>query len=395
MEQYAYLIIGGGMAADAAARGIREIDEQGSIGILSSDRDEPYARPPLSKLLWLNPDTKFEDFFLGTAQDTGATLRTDTTVESIDRNERTVALADGERIGYQKLLLATGAEPRRLDGARSERIIPFRTAQDYRTLRGFTTTQKDFVVVGGGYIGAELAAVLSQEGVNVQIVTPETMMGESKFPADLSVRYQKLFEDAGVVVHNGRRAQEVQEKGDRLTVLLDDGQELQSDVVAVGLGAEPRTDLAAQAGLVLAEDGGVEVDQDLRTSDPQIWAAGDIASYPDVILGRTRVEHVDNATHMGTTAGRSMASDGEAYGHTPYFYSLVLGTRWEAVGALDSSMETLEVPLDEERTVVYYLAEDRKPAGVLLWKVEDARDAAREVIANPPADPEELRTRIQ
>ncbi|WP_270240884.1 NAD(P)/FAD-dependent oxidoreductase [Rothia kristinae] len=392
-ERFDYLIIGAGMAADTAARGIREIDATGSIGILGAEDDEPYARPPLSKLLWLNPDAKLEDFFTGTAEATGAQVRTGTTVTGIDRENRRVSTANGQQIGYGKLLLATGAEPNRLDAPQHPHILTYRTAEDYRRLRELTRTHREFVLLGGGYIGAELAAVLSQEDVSVHLIIPETTLGDAKFPADLAVQYQALLTDAGVQVSGGHRAERADVDGDRIRVRLDDGTDVEGDVLILGLGATPRTELAEAAGLELA-DGGVRVDEQLRTSDPHIWAAGDIASYPDVILGRTRVEHKDNALQMGTTAGRSMASGGERYAHTPYFYSLVNGTRWEAVGTLDSTLETLEDDLGDGRRVVYYLDADRRPVGVLLWKVEDAVDAAREVLAAPPADPEQLRGRI-
>lgn len=393
-SEYQYLIVGGGMVADAAARGIREKDPAGSIGILTEEPTGPYERPPLSKLLWLDPETSVEDILADTAEATGAELRTEITVASLDRQRQEVVLASGERVGYQKLLLATGAAPQSIEAPEDERILAFRTLEDYRALRTLAGTVQKIAVVGGGYIGGELAAVLSQEGVEVDLVTPETMMGERQLPADLARRYHALFEEHGVHVHGGRRAQKVQRAQDgSLSVLLDDGSVVPTQAVVLGLGSVPRTELAEAAGLELADEG-VRVGSDLRTSDPRVWAAGDIASYPDVVLGRTRIEHVDNARHMGQTAGHSMAVDGEDYAHTPYFYTMVFGLRWEAVGELDPEREILEVALDEERTVAYYLDAERRPVGVLLWQVEGARDAAREVLANPPADPEELRNRI-
>src|SRR5699024_1869982 len=156
------------------------------------------------------------------------------------------------------------------------------------------------------------------------------------------------------------------------------------DVLVIGLGAEPRLDLARQAGLEVSE--GVVVDEHLRTSDPAIWAAGDIIEYPDAILGRTRIEHVDHARESGAAAGRAMAGSDAPYDHTPYFYAMVYGVRWEAVGTLDPSLEMLEVHHDTQRSVVHYLDDRGRPVGVLMWQIEGARDAARTVIADGITD---------
>ncbi|HJC68403.1 MAG TPA: FAD-dependent oxidoreductase, partial [Candidatus Brachybacterium intestinipullorum] len=175
-------------------------------------------------------------------------------------------------------------------------------------------------------------------------------------------------------------------------VALDDGTAVGGDVVVIGLGAEPRLDLARQAGLEVAE--GVVVDEHLRTSDPAIWAAGDIIEYPDAILGRTRIEHVDHARESGAAAGRAMAGSDAPYDHTPYFYSMVYGVRWEAVGTLDPSLEMLEVHHDTQRSVVHYLDDQGRPVGVLMWQIDGARDAARTVIADGITDRDLLRGSI-
>ena len=299
MTTYQYLIIGGGMAADSAAHGIREIDKDGSIAILSADVDSPYPRPALSKKLWTDPEFIWGKTDLSTAADTGA----------------------------------------------------------------------------------ELAAALVQQGCEVSLVTPDPVLGSSQFPAQIASEYQKLFADAGVHLVTGHRVSSVR-KYENAEVTLDDGIILEADDVVAGLGATPVTNLAEDAGLTV--DNGVVVDEYLRTDDPAIWAAGDIANYPDPVLGRTRVEHVDNATMMGKAAGRSMAGSDAPYTHTPMMYSQVFGVRWEAVGALDSSLETTAVEVGDGQ-VVYYL-KDGKPVGVLLWNLPGRTDEAVKVLADPPED---------
>ena len=299
MMTYQYLIIGGGMAADSAAHGIREIDKDGSIAILSADVDSPYPRPALSKKLWTDPEFIWGKTDLSTAADTGA----------------------------------------------------------------------------------ELAAALVQQGCEVSLVTPDPVLGGSQFPAQIASEYQKLFADAGVHLVTGHRVSSVR-KHENAEVTLDDGIILEADDVVAGLGATPVTNLAEDAGLTV--DNGVVVDEYLRTDDPAIWAAGDIANYPDPVLGRTRVEHVDNATMMGKAAGRSMAGSDAPYTHTPMMYSQVFWVRWEAVGALDSSLETTAVEVGDGQ-VVYYL-KDGKPVGVLLRNLPGRTDEAVKVLADPPED---------
>ncbi|MDF2920319.1 MAG: FAD-dependent oxidoreductase [Microbacterium sp.] len=399
MQSYDYLIVGGGMVADAAARGIRELDESGTIGILSADVDEPYTRPALTKKLWTDPDFTWDQVPLGTADATGAEIRLRTTVTAIDRDGRTVEDKAGGRFGYRRLLLATGSRPHEVDAPDSDRVLFFRSADDYRRLRELAAEGERIVVVGGGYIGAELAAALVQNDVDVDLVFPSTTLGDGTFPPPLAERYEQMFRDAGVRLVPGRRVEEVvtdASADDDLEVVLDDGSRVRGDAVVLGLGVSPVTDLAEQSGL--AVDDGVVVDAFLATTDDAIWAAGDIASYPDRLLGRTRVEHVDNAQEMGRAAGRSMAGSSEAYRHTPYFYSQVFGVRWEAVGTLDPDLDTLVVETGDDesgpRTVVYYRDETGAPVGVLLWNVADATDAARLVLAEAPTDEAELRGRI-
>ena len=215
----------------------------------------------------------------------------------------------------------------------------------------------------------------------VSLVTPDPILGGSQFPAQIASEYQKLFADAGVHLVTGHRVSSVR-KHENAEVTLDDGIILEADDVVAGLGATPVTNLAEDAGLTV--DNGVVVDEYLRTDDPAIWAAGDIANYPDSVLGRTRVEHVDNATMMGKAAGRSMAGSDTPYTHTPMMYSQVFGVRWEAVGALDASLQTTSVEVGDGQ-VVYYL-KDGKPVGVLLWNLPGRTDEAVKVLADPPED---------
>jgi 3-phenylpropionate/trans-cinnamate dioxygenase ferredoxin reductase subunit len=394
---FSHVIVGGGMVADSAARGIREVDASATILILSDDVDEPYTRPALSKKLWTDPEFTEEQVPLNTAADTGAEILLRTTVRAVRPDAHEVVTTDGRTFTYGRLLLATGGRPVALpldDASDGRRSIAFRTAEDYRRLRALADAGGSVIVVGGGYIGTELAAALVQNGVAVTLVHTGSVLGDDVFPADLARRFEQMFRDAGVELVGGSRVSGGAVDGSGARLELENGDELRADAVVGGLGITPETRIAEDAGLVVED--GIVVDEFLRTSAADVFAAGDVARYPDRILGRRRVEHVDNAQEMGRSVGRNLAGADEPYTHTPYYYSAVFGHRYEAVGTLDASLDTVEDWQEPfERGVVYYL-DGGRVVGVLLWGVEDRRDAARAVLA--AADeltPDDLRGRIR
>ena len=384
MTDFTYLIVGGGMVADAAAKGIRELDQDGSIGILSEDVDAPYARPALSKKLWTEPGFSWDEKVdLHTADETGATILLETVVTGVDRAGKTVTTAAGGTFGYERLLLATGGTPKPLPLPASDRVIAFRSAADYRELRALADRHAHVVVVGGGYIGTELASALVQNGAGVTLVDPDEVVGGSMFPPDLAQHFQQRFVDAGVTLRTGRRLTGGSETADGVVLELDDGSTIDADAVVSGFGITPNTDLAESAGLEV--DDGIVVSSTLATEDPDVFAAGDVANYPDPILGRRRVEHVDNAQEQGRQAGRNLAGADQPYRHTPMYYSDVFDMGYEAVGRVDAALPVVEdwaVP--GEKGVVYYL-DDGLVRGVLLWDIWDKTDEARQVLAEARA----------
>lgn len=391
-ESYEYIVVGAGMAGDAAARGIREVDPAGTIALVGREPTAPVDRPALTKALWTDPEFAFDHVWLHTAEDTGAELLLGESVVAIDRAAGTVTTDAGVTLGYGRLLLATSGRPRRIGGLEeSGRVLYFRTVRDYERLRDLAGGGRHVVVVGGGYIGTELAAALVQNDTRVTLVHPAATLTAAAFPAGLAAHVQQMYVARGVEVVGGARVVSGTSGPDGVTVELDDGRELAADAVVVGAGIEVETDLARSAGLDV--DDGIVVDDRLRTSDPSIYAAGDVARYPDRLLGPRRVEHVDNATTMGRQAGRNLAGADEPYDHTPFFYSDLFDAGYEAVGRLDASLETVEDWHGEPygTGVVYYLDAGRV-VGVLLWGVWDATDRARQVIATQTdVRPEALR----
>lgn len=395
-DSYDYVVVGAGMAGDAAAHGIREVDPAGTILVVGREPTAPVTRPALTKKLWTDPEFAFDQVWLRTAEETGAELLLGESVIGVDTAARTITTDADVTVRYGALLLATSGHPRRLPGVEdSGRVIYFRTVRDYERLRDLAGDGRHVVVVGGGYIGTELAAALVQNDTRVTLVFPQDVLTGSTFPDALARRVERRYAEAGVTLLRGTTVAAAESGPDGVTVTLDDGRTVAADGVVVGAGLQIETDRARSAGLEV--DDGVLVDDRLRTSDPHVWAAGDVAQYPDRLLGSRRVEHVDNATTMGRQAGRNLAGADEPYDHTPFFYSDLFELGYEAVGRLDASLETVEDwhADDLGAGVVYYL-DGGRVAGVLLWNVWDATDRAREVIATQTdVRPEALRGLIR
>lgn len=397
-QSYDYVIVGAGVAAASAVKGIRSQDGSGRIAVLGSEPDKPVYRPVLTKDLWLKDDETLEGSSLaGDLDDDDAVdLVTDTTVTEIDPGAHVVRLADGTTVGYGKLLLATGAEPRVLSVDPGPRVIYYRTAADYQRLRAVATEGSHVAVIGGGYIGSEITSALVQNGVQVTLVLDLEDVQEQMFPRELAATLTKAFADRGVTVVHGSVEGGAEDDGG-VRIRLEDGTSIMADAAVIGVGVLPRTGLAEAAGLDV--DNGVVVDDHLRTSDPDVYAAGDVASYPDALLGRRRVEHVDHAEKSGEHAGKVMAGADEPYDYTPFFWSDILDYGYEAVGETSSRLDMVEDWKDGEvgTGVVYYL-KSGQVRGVLLWNVWDSVDKARELIeetsGSPVSDPESLRGRI-
>ena len=376
MTSYRYLIIGGGMTADAAAHAIREADPTGSIGIISDDPHPPYNRPPLSKGLWKGDDPE-KVAWRGTDK-IDVDLRLSRRATAINPKQKTVTDDRGDVFSYEKLLLATGGTPRRLP-MQTDQIIYYRTFDDYLRLRALANEKLRFAVLGGGFIGSEVAAALRMAGREVTMLVPEAGIGARVFPADLSRFLVDYYREQGVDVRTGERLAGLQQSAETVMVRTTHGKEIPADVVVAGLGIQPNVELAEQAGLRI--DNGIVVDELLRTSVPDIFAAGDVANFFNPALGmRLRVEHEDNANTMGAAAGRSMAGTGSPYTHLPFFYSDLFALGYEAVGELDSRLETESAWKQQFREGVVYYVKEGKVRGVLLWNTWGQVDNARAII---------------
>jgi NADPH-dependent 2,4-dienoyl-CoA reductase/sulfur reductase-like enzyme len=374
VAEFRYLIVGGGMTADAACRGIRAHDADGSIGVVGQEPHEPYSRPPLSKALWQGKDEA--TIWRGTPE-LGVELVLGRRIVELDLGARRAVDDRGESYGYERLLLATGGRPRRLPNGDGD-IVYFRTLDDYRRLRQAATEGARFVVIGGGFIGSELAAALSSSGCAVTMVFPDNGIGARLFPAELAEYVTRYYREQGVDVLPG----ELVEGLENGVVRLGSGRTVEADGIVAGLGIMPSTELAEAAGL--AVDDGIVVDELGRAGGREdVFAAGDVARFPAPALGTLmRVEHEDHANSHGYAVGANMAGATTPYTNLPFFYSDLFELGYEAVGEVDARLETESAWAEPNRKgVVCYVDRERRPRGFLLWDVWGKVDEARELIA--------------
>jgi 3-phenylpropionate/trans-cinnamate dioxygenase ferredoxin reductase component len=320
-------------------------------------------------------------------------LRLGCVIKEIDPRAKRVLDRQGNAFTYEKLLLATGGRPRRLPFADDE-IIYFRTLADYRRLRELSEKCERFAVIGGGFIGSEIAAALTMNGKKVTLIFPGHDVGEHLFPRDLAHYVSSIYKEKGVELVPEEKVVASEASGDQRALTTASGKTIVVDAVVAGVGIEPNIELAESIGLTTEK--GVIVDELLRTKEGDIYAAGDVAVfYNPALEKRRRVEHEDNANAMGRLAGRNMAGKSEPYDHLPFFYSDMFELGYEAVGEVDSHLETFaDWKRPNEEGVVYYLRGDRV-RGVLLWNVWEQVEAARKLIAEPgPFTPEKLKGRI-
>jgi NADPH-dependent 2,4-dienoyl-CoA reductase/sulfur reductase-like enzyme len=383
------------MTGDAAIGGIREVDASGSVGLISADSHRPYDRPPLSKGLWKGKP--LESIWRKTDRQ-GVTLHLGRQARVLDPHGKRVIDDQGTVYTFDRLLLATGGTPRRLPFGGDD-IIYFRNLDDYERLRALTDQSEKIAVIGGGFIGSEIAAALTLNGKRVVMAFPGDGIGGHLFPTDLAGFLSDFYRQKGIKVLAGTRVTgwEVQQGTSVLKTRNNQSEvdrEIVADAVVAGIGIQPNVELAQTAGLEV--DNGIRVNRGLCTSHPDIYAAGDVANFYNPALDqRIRVEHEDNANTMGRLAGQAMAGRSVAYDYLPSFYSDLFELGFEAVGELDSRLETVEdwkVPYREG--VVYYLR-DGRVRGVLLWNVWEQVNAARKLIAEVgPFRAEDLQGRL-
>ena len=382
-QAFGYIVIGGGLAGGNAVKGIRERDQHGSLLLIGSERHMPYDRPPLTKQLWFGKKTVEQIVALDRqyCDQNGVQVELGSDVTAIDPGRKTITVANGKSYRYGKLLLATGGAPRELTvpGGHLDGICYYRYLDDYLRMREQAGVGKSAVVVGGGFIGSEIAAALTINKLEVTMVFPSSYLVSRVFPDYLGKAIQQRYVEEGVKVLAGDSPASFSRSGGGFVTETKNGGRLESDIVIVGVGIVPNVALAQQAGLQVGD--GIVVNEFLQTSNPDIYAAGDNALFHYYALNQqTRIEHWDNAVIQGAWAGRNMAGAHEPFTYMPYFYSDLFEFGYEAVGEVNSSLETVTDWQKENDTGVVYYLKNGKIMGAMMCNVWGQVDAARELI---------------
>lgn len=356
------VIIGAGMAGHRAVISLRANNYDGAITLIGEEPLMPYDRPPLSKAaiadeaepqpLWLMDE--------GIAASLRADVRRNVKAVSIDRAQKAVTLSNGQSVSYDKLLLATGAKPRKLSLPGGEQALLLRNFEDAVALRQRFAPGKHIVIIGGGFIGLELASSATKRGSRVTVIEAQPRILMRGVPEEIARIVHDRHLAAGVVMMTGTSLASLAPNA----VVLPDGRRIAADTIVAGIGAAPDTALAAQAGLAL--DNGIAVNSQLQTSDENIYAAGDCCSFPHGVFGerRVRLEAWRNAQDQGTLAGENMLGAGKAYRAVPWFWSDQYDLSLQVAGLADAGTGTVARRPNAEILILFHLADDGTLKGV-------------------------------
>ena len=389
--RYQYVVIGGGLAGGKACQGIREEDPDGSIALISEEDHPPYHRPPLSKS-FLKDEAGLEKVYLqeqSELREMGVDLILGRKAAEISPTQKLITMENGEKIEYQKLLLAMGGRALSLPlwGSDLDQVFTLRSIEDSRAIQQAAEESSRALVMGGSFIGAEVAASLSQMGLEVVEIFPEDRLLEHVIPEELSQYLQEKFTENNIRVLPNTVAEGLEGEQSVEQVALDNGERIPVDFVVMGVGIKLNSELAAEAGLEVEEDGSVVVDSYLVTSDQDIYAAGDLTVWPDPRSeNMIHTEHWDVARQQGLTAGRNLAGGKEIYSSLPYFFSDILDLSFEVWGTLEGWEQTVRRGSLEEGSAAYFYFQGGQLTGVLaINRPEEERKAMKVLPGKGPA----------
>ena len=354
------VIIGAGECGGRAALALRDLGFEGPVTLVGDEPHLPYERPPLSKEAMADATPVIKAI----ASDELLAERAIRHIHSvrataIDRAAHRVRLSDGSSLGYDKLLLATGSVPRKLPmPGLGSRCVYLRTFNDALAIRAHLSAGKRVAVIGGGFIGLELAAAARKLGATATVIEAQPRILMRGVPAQIAEIIHKAHETEGVTMLTGQGIAAIADDGVLVRITLADGQEVPADLAVIGIGAVPVTALAAEAGLAI--DNGIAVDDRLRTEDQDIFAAGDCCSFPLAIYDgrRVRLEAWRNAQEQGALAARNMLGGDEAHAAVPWFWSDQYGLTLQIAGLSDEGSSTVRRDLDDGAFILFHLAGD-------------------------------------
>jgi 3-phenylpropionate/trans-cinnamate dioxygenase ferredoxin reductase component len=381
MNESKFVIVGGGMVAGYAAKQLVEAGLQsGDLAILSGETVEPYERPPLSKGFLAGRDT--EDSIRinpeGFYQEHGIEVRLGCWVSAVDPERKRLSLGSGAEFGFNKLILATGSRVRTLDipGANLPNVQYLRSLDDAKAIRLRAGNAKRAVVIGSGFIGMEVAAVLAQKGLEVVMVLRDDRIWKPFFSPQMSRFFEAYYVARGVRFVKMATVRELRGDGAVNSVVLGDGQAIACEMVVAGIGVLPATEMLAHSGIEVAD--GVQVNEYLEASRPGIFAAGDVANYRDMLFGkRRRVEHWDNAVSQGQYCARALMGERTPFQHVPYFFSDVFDLSYEFWGDPSGADNIIHRgDLSSNSFSVWWLRQEKVVAAFAMNRPDEERDVA-------------------
>jgi NADPH-dependent 2,4-dienoyl-CoA reductase/sulfur reductase-like enzyme len=381
MNESNLVILGGGMVAGYAAKQLVEMGlKPGELAILSADTSIPYERPPLSKGFLAGKETEEairinpEDFY----RKQGIDVQIGCVVSAVDPQRKRLILKSGGEFGFNKLIIATGARPRSLEipGAKLRNLHYLRSLDDSKAIQRSAENVKRAVVIGGGFIGMEVAAVLSQKGIEVTMILSDDRIWKRLFSPQMSSFFEAYYALKGVRFAKSGTVAELRGNETVSSVVLANGQAIPCDIVIAGIGVRPEMEMLTNRGIDIGD--GVMVNEYLETSSPDIWAAGDVANYQDVLFGkRRRVEHWDNAVSQGQYCARALMGERVPFKHVPYFFSDVFDLSYEYWGDSSGADQIVHRgDLASKSFSVWWLRQKRLVAAFTMNRPDDERDVA-------------------
>ena len=396
MDQVKFVILGGGMVAGYAAKELVELGlPAGDLAIVSADDEVPYERPPLSKSFLAGKDTK-ESIRINAAEfyrEHGIDMRLRCEIESVDPAAKRMRMKQGGELGFDKLVIATGARVRTLHvpGAELEGIHYLRSLDDSSRIRERASSARRAAVVGGGFIGMEVAAVLAQQGIDTTMILRSSRIWDQFFTPEMSQFFESYYVARGVKVERNASIESFSGDGAVDSVHLAGGRAIPADIVVAGVGVQPVTEFLASSGIELSD--GVIVNEYLETNRPGIYAAGDVANYKDLLFGkRRRVEHWDNAVSQGQHCARLLMGERQPFRHVPYFFSDEFDLSYEFWGDTSGAdMVATRGDITTKSFSVWWLSQQRVIAAFVMNRPDDERTVAPQWIESKrPVDVREL-----
>ena len=397
MKSFRIVILGGGMVAGYAAKEfVAQSGKKGELAIVTAENALPYERPPLSKGFLAGKEEASHLHISGAAfyRQHGIAIYRNFQVRKVDLHGRRLRSSSGKVIGFDKLLLATGSTVRRLQvpGANRSEIFYLRQIKDSQAIQAQMKRDKRAVVIGSGFIGMEVASVLASHGVRTTMVFPDDRVWKRLFTPPVSNFFERHFVDRGVTIVKKEKVVAFAHKNRECQVVLASGNEVPTDFIVAGIGVTPAVELFQRTPL--ETDDGIKVNEFLETGVPGVWAAGDIANYPDQIFHRRRrVEHWDNAVEQGRVAMRNVMGKLQPFIHVPYFFSDVFDLSYEFWGDADGHDQVVyRGDMEEKQLSVWWLKNQKLCAALIMNRPEEEREfAPRWILRRPRLNPKALK----